>query len=411
MFNSVIPFISLRYLRGRRRNRFISFISFASIVGLSLGIAVLITVMSVVNGFESELQKRVLALVPQAKLYGFYSLENWQSLSQEAAKNPKVRGVAPLVELQGMLTANKELKPVFVSGISPQHEKQVSIIHQFMVQGSLDALAPGEYGVVLDQGLADELKVTMGQKLTLVMPEAIVSPAGLVPRYKRFRVVGTFETGVELGKYLVYIHHQDAARMLRISDQVHGLRIKVDDLFEAPMIAYNLANQLPASLYSSDWTRTHGSLYSVIKMQKGMIALLLLFIVAVAVFNVVASLVMVVNEKKSDIAILQTLGAGSRQILSIFFLQGTLIGLCGCALGVLVGFLLSMFVADFLGWIQLFVERDLMQAYFIHYLPTEIHLADVLSIVLVSMGLTMIATLYPAFKASRTHPAEALRFE
>lgn len=411
MFNSVTTFISFRYLKGKRRNRFISFISLASMVGLSLSIAVLITVLAVINGFESELQKRVLGLVPQAKLYGYEGVGDWQSIAAQVIEFDGVEGVAPMIELQGMLTANKQLKPVFVTGIEPQYEKEVSIISRFLTDGSLENLKAGEYGIVLDKKLAEELGVSLGERVTLVMPEAIVSPAGLVPRYKRFRLVGVFDTGAELGEYLVYIHLHDAAKILRIPNQVHGVRIKVTDLFAAPFIVQNISRQLSVSLYATDWTRTHGNLYSAIKMQKGMIALLLLLIVAVAIFNVVASLVMVVNEKKADIAILQTLGAGPRQILIIFMLQGTAIGVVGCAFGVIIGVLLAYFLGDLLGLIQLFVERDLMQAYFIHYLPTELHGEDVLSIVLAALFLTVVATLYPAYRAARTQPAEALRFE
>ena len=411
MFNSVTTFISFRYLKGKRRNRFISFISLASMVGLSLSIAVLITVLAVINGFESELQKRVLGLVPQAKLYGYEGVGDWQSIAAQVIEFDGVEGVAPMIELQGMLTANKQLKPVFVTGIEPQYEKEVSIISRFLTDGSLENLKAGEYGIVLDKKLAEELGVSLGERVTLVMPEAIVSPAGLVPRYKRFRLVGVFDTGAELGEYLVYIHLHDAAKILRIPNQVHGVRIKVTDLFAAPFIVQNISRQLSVPLYATDWTRTHGNLYSAIKMQKGMIALLLLLIVAVAIFNVVASLVMVVNEKKADIAILQTLGAGPRQILIIFMLQGTAIGVVGCAFGVIIGVLLAYFLVDLLGLIQLFVERDLMQAYFIHYLPTELHGEDVLSIVLAALFLTVVATLYPAYRAARTQPAEALRFE
>ncbi|MBV1885338.1 MAG: lipoprotein-releasing ABC transporter permease subunit [Gammaproteobacteria bacterium] len=411
MFNSVTTFISFRYLKGKRRNRFISFISLASMVGLSLSIAVLITVLAVINGFESELQKRVLGLVPQAKLYGYEGVGDWQSIAAQVIEFDGVEGVAPMIELQGMLTANKQLKPVFVTGIEPQYEKEVSIISRFLTDGSLENLKAGEYGIVLDKKLAEELGVSLGERVTLVMPEAIVSPAGLVPRYKRFRLVGVFDTGAELGEYLVYIHLHDAAKILRIPNQVHGVRIKVTDLFAAPFIVQNISRQLSVPLYATDWTRTHGNLYSAIKMQKGMIALLLLLIVAVAIFNVVASLVMVVNEKKADIAILQTLGAGPRQILIIFMLQGTAIGVVGCAFGVIIGVLLAYFLGDLLGLIQLFVERDLMQAYFIHYLPTELHGEDVLSIVLAALFLTVVATLYPAYRAARTQPAEALRFE
>lgn len=411
MFNSVTTFISFRYLKGKRRNRFISFISLASMVGLSLSIAVLITVLAVINGFESELQKRVLGLVPQAKLYGYEGVGDWQSIAAQVIEFEGVEGVAPMIELQGMLTANKQLKPVFVTGIEPQYEKEVSIISRFLTDGSLENLKAGEYGIVLDKKLAEELGVSLGERVTLVMPEAIVSPAGLVPRYKRFRLVGVFDTGAELGEYLVYIHLHDAAKILRIPNQVHGVRIKVTDLFAAPFIVQNISRQLSVPLYATDWTRTHGNLYSAIKMQKGMIALLLLLIVAVAIFNVVASLVMVVNEKKADIAILQTLGAGPRQILIIFMLQGTAIGVVGCAFGVIIGVLLAYFLGDLLGLIQLFVERDLMQAYFIHYLPTELHGEDVLSIVLAALFLTVVATLYPAYRAARTQPAEALRFE
>lgn len=404
-------YIGLRYLRAKRKTQLVSFITLSSITGLVLSVAVLITVLSVINGFERELQQRILGLIPHAKLYSYKPFSDWQSLRKQLDQQEGVLGVAPFVELQGMLSLNNLVKPVFVTGIDPAYETKVSIIQQFMKDASLDVLVPGEFGMVMDETLAAELGLRIGDKVTLVLPETSVSPAGVLPRFKRFTLKATFATSADVGQFMVLVHIQDAALVLREKGLVHGLRLKVADLFSAPQLSWHLGQDLSQGFYASDWTRSYGSLYQAIRMQKGMIALLLVLIVAVAVFNIVASLIMVVNDKKADIAILRTLGLSSWAVMRVFMVQALFIGLIGCCLGLLLGVLISLVLSDAYALIESVFNLNLMESYFIHYLPTEIRIADVWVILLAGLTMTLLAALYPAWRATKTEPAIELRHE
>ena len=309
MFKPVSLLIGLRYTRAKRRNHFISFISLTSIIGLMLGVAVLITVLSVMNGFDKELKNRILGMIPHATLSSREPFHDWPRLAEIAKQNPQVMAVAPYSQLQGMLTANGQVTGAMISGIDPVYEQQVSIIGKHMELGRLDALQADGFGIVLGEGLANNLGVHLGDKMTLVLPEAAVSPAGVIPRFKRFTVVGIFKVGADVDGLLAYIHIADAGKLLRIGDQVQGVRLQLHDIFESRPVLMNLLGQLPDYFYGNDWTQTHGNLFSAIQMEKAMMALLLLLIVTVAAFNIVSSLVMVVTDKKADIAILRTLGA------------------------------------------------------------------------------------------------------
>ena len=411
MFKPLPLYIGLRYVRARRRTHFISFITFSSILGLTLSIAVLIAVLAVINGFERELEERILGMVPHARLYSAQAISDWQSVAAEVINDPEVVAVAPFIELQGMLATKTLVKPVFVSGIEPEYEKQVSIIDDFFVKGSLASLERNSFGMLMDESLANELDLKIGDKITLVLPEASISPLGLLPRFKRFTLNATFSVGADVGNYMVLVNIHDAAKILRLKDKVHGVRLKLDDLFRAPEVVWRLSRSLLGQFYTSNWTQSHGSLYQAIKMQKGMIALLLLLLVAVAVFNIVASLVMLVNDKKSDIAILRTLGVNSRGIMGIFIVQGLFIGLIGCVMGALLGVLLTLSLGDLYSWLESTFQLNLLDSYFIHYLPTELRLNDVLAVLAISFCLTALATLYPAWRASITEPADELRHE
>lgn len=411
MFKPVSVFIGLRYTRAKRRNQLFSFISLASIIGLTLGVAVLIVVLSVMNGFERELQQRVLGLVPHGKVYGHQTIADWQQLAVDVIQHPRVVGVAPIVEMQGMLSTGNTVEPVFVTGIDPEYEQDVSIIEHFMVAGRLQDLLPGSFGIVLEQSLANKLGLQLGERITLILPDALVTPAGIMPRFKRFILVGTFDVSADLGRALVMVNVQDAGRMLRIGHHVHGLRLKLDDLFLAPRVSWELAANLPGDYFSSDWTRSFGNLYRAILMQKTMISLLLVLIVTVAVFNIVATLIMFVNDKKGDIAILQTMGNSHGSIMLIFVVQGMVIGLLGCILGVALGAVIAAYISEIQFWLESIVGRPLLDAYFIHYLPSEINWYEVSSITLFAFSLSILATIYPAWRAVRTDPAEALRFE
>jgi len=415
MFTPFSLFVGWRYTRANRSNHFISFISLVSTLGLMLGVAALILVLSVMNGFDRELKERILGMVPQATINGYNApLDDWQPLRDTLLTAHDVEGVAPFVQAQGMLTASGRVQPVLVSGIDPELEKSVSIAAGQMTVGDLNSLQAGEYHIVLGELLAQFLGVSIGDKVNLVLPEASVSVAGVIPRLKRFTVSGIFSVGAELDANLAYVHLQDAARLKRIKGEaVEGLRIKFNDLFSAPTRVYELARELNHPVYTSDWTRTHGNLFQAIQLEKRMIGLLLFLIVFVAGFNIVSTLVMVVTDKRSDIAILRTLGAKPGMILRIFMIQGSLIGLLGTLLGAVLGITLALTVSDLVAWIESVLGIQFLSSdvYFISYLPSELQLGDVSLVIGVTLAMSFLATLYPAWRAAKVEPAEALRYE
>ncbi|WLG97593.1 lipoprotein-releasing ABC transporter permease subunit [Pseudomonas sp. Z1-14] len=416
MFRPLFVFIGTRYTRAKRRNHFVSFISLTSIIGLALGVVVMIVVLSVMNGFDHEMRTRVLGMVPHATLETGEAISDWPSLAAKVKQNPQVLAVAPFTQMQGLLTNDGKVSKVLLNGIDPGLERQVSIIDNFMRQGKLDDLAPGSFGIVIGDKAATKLGVAIGDKLTFVAPEVTVTPGGMFPRMKRFTVVGIFHVGAgELDGYLGVTNLQDLARLHRWKpDQVQGLRLKFDDLFQAPRVAWNIAQQLGEDrYYARDWTRTHGNLYQAIRMEKAMIGLLLLLIVAVAAFNIISTLVMVVNDKKGDIAILRTLGATPGQIMRIFMVQGTVIGVIGTFVGALVGMFAALNVSAAIAALEGLIGHKFLNAdvYFIDYLPSQLQADDVLMVCGAALILSFLATLYPAWRAARTQPAEALRYE
>jgi lipoprotein-releasing system permease protein len=402
----------LRYTRAKRRNHFISFISLISMLGLTLGVSVLILVLSVMNGFDQALKTRILGVVPQATISTASGrTANWQALARQAQQNPQVIATAPFIQAQGMLTAAGQVRGVWLYGMSPALEAKVSIIKAHMTAGQYD-IKPGSFDIILGDSLATQLGLVLGSKVTLVLPETSVTPFGVYPRLKTFTLAGTFTTGSQLDDSLALINIKDAARLLRLGKDVQGIRLKVKDLFQAPAIARNIARQLPGVAYRvSDWTQTNGNLFQAIKMEKRIMSLLLLLIVAVAAFNIVSSLVMVVTDKKADIAILRTLGASPRTIMGIFMVQGTVIGLIGTLIGVILGVIAALTISDIVAWFERITGEHLLQEYFVNYLPSQLEISDVLIITLISLAISFVATLYPALQAARTQPAEALRYE
>jgi len=415
MFRPLSLFVGLRYTAAKRGNHFISFISLVSMLGLMLGVAALIVVLSVMNGFDRELKQRILGMVPHATIseYGT-SMKDWQAIADRLVLSDQVEAAAPFVQAQGMLTNAGRVHGVLVNGIDPGHENDVSIIADHFTYGSLDNLVPGDYGIVLGELLARFIGAGVGDKVTLVLPEASVSIAGIVPRLKRFDVVGIFSVGAELDASLAYVHIDDAARLKRLlPGEVDGVRIKFDDLFAAPRLIRSLAESFDRPLYVSDWTRTHGNLFQAIQLEKRMIGLLLFLIVFVAAFNIVSTLVMVVTDKRNDIAILRTMGATPGSIMRIFMVQGTVIGFIGTTLGLILGIILALTVSDLVAWVERAFGIQFLSAdvYFISYLPSQLQLDDLLLITGTAFSISFLATLYPAWKASRTQPAEALRYE
>jgi lipoprotein-releasing system permease protein len=409
-----LPFlVGLRYVRAKRRNHFISFISLTSMLGLMLGVAVLILVLSVMNGFDHELRTRILGMVPHAKIESREVMVEWQSLAEELMQRERVIGAAPFVEQQGMFSVGGRNQGAMVNGINPDWEDRVSIIGEHMTQGELADLVPGEWNVVLGSMLARSLGVGVGDRVTLLVPEASITPAGVFPRLKRFTVSGIFSVGADLDANLAYANIEDMQTLARLGDAIGGLRLQLDDLFAASSETQAIINELGPAYRGSDWTFSHGNLFQAIQMEKRMIALLLTVIIAVAAFNIVSTLVMVVTDKRADIAILRTIGATPSSIMGIFIVQGLAIGLIGIAIGVAVGVLLALTIADLIGWVEGTLGIQFLDAgvYFISDLPSRLQWNDVSRIVLAAFGLTFLSTLYPAWRAARVQPADVLRYE
>ncbi|WP_148254685.1 lipoprotein-releasing ABC transporter permease subunit [Aidingimonas lacisalsi] len=409
-----LPFmLGLRYVRAKRRNHFISFISLTSMLGLTLGVAVLILVLSVMNGFDHELRTRVLGMVPHTKIEKPGGIEDWQGLSERLTERERVIGAAPYVEQQGMFSVGGRNEGAMVNGIEPSRETAVSIVDEHMVRGSLDELVPGEWHVVLGSLLARNLGVGVGDQVTLLVPEASINPAGVFPRLKRFTVSGIFSVGADLDGSLAYANIEDMQRLARLGDAVGGVRLELDDLFAASNETQAIVNELGGDYRGLDWTYTRGNLFDAIAMEKRMIGLLLTVIIAVAAFNIVSTLVMVVTDKHADIAILRTIGATPRSIMGIFIVQGLAIGFIGILAGVVLGIALALSISDVIGWLESVLNIQFLNAnvYFISDLPSRLNWGDVGNIVAAAVTLTFLSTLYPAWRASRVQPAEVLRYE
>ncbi|TAK36553.1 MAG: lipoprotein-releasing ABC transporter permease subunit, partial [Lysobacteraceae bacterium] len=401
--------------RAKRRNHFISFISLTSMAGIALGVAALIVVLSVMNGFQKELRTRILGVASHVQVSGNGNrLADWQAVAKIASQHPRVRAVAPFVNAQGMLAAGAAVRGAIVRGVLPADEEGVAEIGRHMRSGRLDALRGGEWNILLGSELARALGVLPGDKVTLIAPQGQVTPAGLIPRLRQFTVAGLFEVGMfEYDSGLALIHLEDAQRLYQMEAAVSGVRLKLDDLFAARSVARELMAQLGPDAFASDWTRSHANFFRAVEIEKRVMFIILTLIVAVAAFNIVSTLVMLVTDKQADIAILRTLGAAPASVMQIFMVQGVLIGVIGTLIGVAGGVLLGLNVdvvvpalENALGF--KFLSKDV---YYISDLPSEVLARDVATIGLVSLVLSFLATLYPSWRASRVNPAEALRYE
>ena len=407
--------IGLRYTRAKRRNHFISFISLISMLGIALGVTALIVVLSVMNGFQTELRGRILAVVSHVQISGANGdMADWEAVAKQSLSEPRVLAAAPYVQEQGMLSFGQSVRGAIVRGILPDLEDKVADFRSHMKEGSLDSLAPDSFNIVLGSELARALGVYVGDRLTLIAPQGVVTPAGVVPRLKTFTVSGLFEVGMfEYDSGLALIRMEDAQRLYRLEDRVSGVRLKLDDLFKAREVVRQLASRLNTAAYLSDWTKSHANFFRAVQIEKNMLFIILSLIVAVAAFNIVSTLVMAVTDKQADIAILRTLGASPGSIMGIFMVQGALIGFIGLALGVAGGVALALNVDVVVPFIERLLGTELMskEVYYISSLPSELQWGDVLTITGLSFVLSLAATLYPSWRASRVNPAEALRYE
>lgn len=406
--------ISLRYTRAKKRSYFVSFISLVSMIGIALGVMVLITVLSVMNGFDQEIHQRFFGMAPEITISDFSGkLKDWPSIEKKILPFNEVKGAAPFVGGQGLLTFQGQIAPVIVTGIEPSKEKSVMSLEQKIISGSLTGF--NQFGIVLGQSLAQQLGVFVGDKVTLMIPKASMTMAGMVPRFKRFTVVGIFNagSGFNFDSKLSFIDLKNAQTLFQMGDAVSGLRIKISDVYQAPALSAQFQNTLGDRYQIGNWTHQFGAFFKAIKMEKTMMFLILMLIIAVAAFNLVSSLVMIVKDKQAEIAILRTLGATPRMVMTIFLLQGAMVGIIGTGIGLILGLILASNATDIVNYLQQFFGTNLLASnvYFVDFLPSKIELMDIIKVCLMSLTMSFIATIYPAYNASRTQVVEALRYD
>jgi len=415
MYKPLSLFVGLRYLKAKRKNHFISFISLISMLGIALGVTTLITVISVMNGFEKELRARILGAISHATIQPIgQPMFEWRELVERVERREDVVAAAPFIE-QGVWLQGRDSTGAFIRGVDPAYEQRVSEIEEKMIGGSTADLVPGEYGIVLGVGLAARLGTGLGDKVTVIAPRLKAGPFGASPQMKRFTVVGAFEFGeFENDTALAVMHHADAARLLRMPEgAVGGIRLQLEDMNRAWMVAREVSDQLDGVYRVRDWTQERGNLFQAVRTEKTVMWVILSLIIAVAAFNIISMLVMVVTDKQSDIAILKTMGAQAGTIMRVFIVQGSLIGVIGTALGVLGGIALASNIAAVVPFLERLFGFALFPGdiYYITELPSDLRSEDVVKFAAMSLGMGLLSTLYPAWRASRTHPAEALRYE
>lgn len=411
--NSLLPYyIGLRYTWAKRRNTFISFVSLFAFIGMALGVFALIVVLSVMNGFDRELKDRILRVVPHGFVEPSEPLADWQSLARQVIGRHGVVGAAPYVAGHGLVTYDGSIHGMEIQGIDPAAEQDVSVVHQHMLVGNLADLQPGEYQIVLGSLLARYLGVTIGDKVQVTLPDVSVTPAGIFPRTKRFTVVGVFEVGAQQDQSLTLMHVADAQKLLRRQVGVDGLRVRFEDIYKAPTRLSALRQELGEDYSTRDWSETQGSLFQAIKMEKTVVGIMLGIIIAVAAFNIVTSLIMMITEKRADIAVLRTMGMSAGGVVGIFMVQGTVIGLVGIAIGAGLGIVVAQNLADMVAAVEQMMGAQVFDptVYFVTTMPSQLLLADVIWVCGGAALISFLVTCYPAWRASQIAPAEALRY-
>ncbi len=415
MFHPLSLFVGLRYTRSKRRNGYVSLFSFVSIITLCLGVMLLIVILSVMNGFEKEVRERILNMISHITVSGFDGkIKDWESVVKKVKQNPQVVGTAPFIRAEGMLIYKRQVQGSLYRGIDPKLEKTVSRVHTSMVSGSLDDLVPGKFGIILGQDLAFKLGVDVGQKVTMVTPSANVTPAGVMPRLKRFTVVGIFKVGFyQYDSAVGLIHIDDAARVFRKKDGVSGVQVQVKNLLNVAPTKRELQNLFEHQYWVKDWSYYHANWFSAVQMEKRMMFVILFIIIIVVSVNIISSMITVVNDKRSDIAILRTFGASTSTIMRIFLVQGSVIGVVGTLAGVLFGVVLSLNLENLYTQLVNLTGKQVIDpsVYLISDLPSDVQLEQVLVIGISTLVMSIIATIIPAVTASHINPADALRYE
>ncbi len=411
-------FIGQRYAAISSNNFLVGFISRLAVIGLSLSVAVLIIVFSVMNGFDRELRERILALVPHITINSLrnealMNLQEWQTIKSVIENDDEVLGTAPLIQVQGLLLANQQSRGVLLNGVDPAAETEISILDDFFIEGGLSTLNKGEYSILIGADIAEHLKLEIGDDLTLVSSYLNITPLGEFPRQRSFTVSGIFRVGSQLDSNLALVHMNDAQLLYRLGDNIQGLRIQLNDLFQSDTVIRRIQNRIAGTYGFTNWTREYGNIYNNIRLSKSMVGLLLFLLIIVAIFNVVVSLFMVVRDKQGDIAILRTMGSSFAIIRNIFLFQGFIIGFIGTLSGLLLGVIGSVYISDFVAWLEHVFDIQFLNAevYPINYLPSQILISDLVFICVVSMLMGLLATLYPAYSAAKTDPVQALRYE
>ena len=415
MFNRFELTLGLRYLKARQKDSFVSFISLISICGIALGVAALITVLSVMNGFQREIRSKIIGVTSHMQVMDASGkLQNWQQIRKKVETNKDVLGSAPYVDGQGLVSFDGNVSGVLVRGITPQIEKTVADIQNKMESGSLASLAPGKFNVVIGKELANHLGAQVGDKITLVTPDGQVTPAGMIPRLKQFTVSGIFYVHMyEYDNSLVFIDLNDAQILFKMGTGISGLRLKVAEVMETQSLKAKLAKILPDEIIISDWVDQHQNYFAAVALEKKMMFIILTLIIAVAAFNLVSTLVMTVNDKRSDIAILRTMGASKKNITNIFMIQGGVSGMIGSLSGTVLGVLLGTYIGNVVHFFESILGVKIISGnvYLIDYLPSQVVLRDVVTVFTISIVLSILATIYPSRSAAKTDPVEALRHE